>query len=167
MLGCQAGRGHKAWPGVVKRGGVRLWDMGTGQAASVSLSPQCRPAAWCCTRAPTPPPATATCYPPTTASLRRSSPRRWPPRPSSPGHLPGPTPAGLQGEQVTRTSSPPAPTCPGKLSPLGMAQWPLGSSVGSWQALGLRQTPDSNLCSCDALSQETPPPPGAKCHFLP
>ncbi|XP_070256295.1 hepatocyte nuclear factor 1-alpha isoform X2 [Myotis yumanensis] len=53
-------------------------------------APQCPPAAWCCTRAPNPPMATATCCHPTTASSRPSSPRRWPLLPSNHGnHLPG------------------------------------------------------------------------------
>lgn len=40
---------------------------------------QCPPAAWCCTRAPTPPTATVSCCHPLTTSSRPSSPRRWPP----------------------------------------------------------------------------------------
>ncbi|XP_010967905.1 hepatocyte nuclear factor 1-alpha isoform X1 [Camelus dromedarius] len=47
---------------------------------------ECPPAAWCCTRAPTPPTATATCCRPTTASSRPSSPRRWPLLPSNHGN---------------------------------------------------------------------------------
>ena len=49
---------------------------------------QCPPAAWCCTRAPTPTTATATCCHPTTVSSRPSFPHRWLHLPSNHGNRP-------------------------------------------------------------------------------
>lgn len=73
--------------GMGGRGGFRKGLAGS-QLSHLPL--QCPPAAWCCTRAPTPAMATATCCHPTTVSSRPSFPRRWLRPPSNHGdRLPG------------------------------------------------------------------------------